>query len=274
MRKERWRLKQRLELSYQRSITRLLNKIFESIDTINPSEIASNVGKIVRSQEFKDLAYKLASNMVLTINVQNKRTWREAAKEIMQGAKVYKMLQNELQGNVGGEIQRLIERNARIIRTLPLDICYKVTDHVKEQSLKGIRATDIAKEIQKMFPEKTRANATLIARTETSKTSTALTQARATERGDMWYIWHTSEDGRVRKSHDHMDGVLVHWNNPPAPEILIGKKSEGYYHAGNIYNCRCYAQPVVFLQYVSFPRKVYYNNEIIMMTRAQFEKIM
>lgn len=274
MNKDRWKLKQRLEQSYQRALSQLLNKIYLNAESINPSEFIANVQKIVRSTTFKQLAHKLATNMVLAVNVDNKRTWREAAAESMQGKKAYKLLQNEMQGRVGGEVQRLIERNANIIKSLPLDVSYKVTDYVKEQSLKGKRATDIADELKTLFPKKSKASIDLISRTETSKASTALTQSRSQSRGDNWYIWNTSHDGRVRSSHSHMDGVLINWNNPPAPEVLIGEKSEGHYHAGEIWNCRCYAQPVVFLQYVSFPRKVYYNNQIVVMTRAQFEKIM
>jgi SPP1 gp7 family putative phage head morphogenesis protein len=274
MNKDRWKLKQRLEQSYQRALSRLLNKIYLNAESVNPAEFIANVQKIVRSTTFKQLAQKLATNMVLAVNVDNKRTWREAAAESMQGKKAYKLLQNEMKGRVGGDVQRLIERNANIIKTLPLDVSYKVTDYVKEQSLKGKRASDIAEEIKVMFPHKSAASSKTIARTETSKTSTALTRSRAQSRGDNWYIWNDSNDGRVRSSHAHMDGVLVNWNDPPAPEVLIGEKSEGHYHAGEIWNCRCYAQPVVFLQYVSFPRKVYYNNQIVMMTRAQFERVM
>lgn len=274
MRTDRWRLKQRLEQSYQRALTRLLNKIYKTADSLRPSEIIDNILKIARSKTFSELAYKLASNMVIAIDVENRRTWREAASESMQGAKFYKMLQQSMRGNIDKEMQKQIEANATIIRTLPLDICYKVTNHVKEEALKGRRSSEIAKEIKEMFPEKTMASAKLIARTETSKTSTALTRSRAQERGKNWYIWRSSHDIRVRSSHNHMDGVIINWDNPPAPETLIGKKSEGKYHAGCIYNCRCFCQPVIFLDYVVFPVKVYYGGKIVSMSRKQFEGVM
>jgi hypothetical protein len=70
-----------------------------------------------------------------------------------------------------------------------------------------------------------------------------------------------------------MEGVLVCWNNPPSPEMLIGEKNVGYYHAGNIYNCRCYPEVVIKLDFISWPHKVYYNGTIQTMTRKQFETI-
>jgi uncharacterized protein with gpF-like domain len=71
-----------------------------------------------------------------------------------------------------------------------------------------------------------------------------------------------------------MDGVLVHWDDPPSPELLIGEKSVGKYNAGDIWNCRCFAQPVIFLDYITFPAKVYCGGRIVTMTRSQFEAVM
>ena len=71
-----------------------------------------------------------------------------------------------------------------------------------------------------------------------------------------------------------MEGVLVCWNDPPSPEKLINEKFVGYYHAGEIYNCRCYPQPIVKLNFVKWPAKVYYQGKIQRMSRKQFEEIL
>jgi SPP1 gp7 family putative phage head morphogenesis protein len=176
-------------------------------------------------------------------------------------------------GRVGVEMRAQINRNADIIKTLPRSISQQVTAHVEKESLKGRRASDIADEIQQMFPESSRAKANLIARTETSKTSTALTQARAEDIGLDWYVWRTSEDGRVRIGHKKMEGVLINWREPPSPEKLAGEKSAGNYHAGNIYNCRCYPQPLITLNDVKFPHKVYINGAIKVLSREQFRQL-
>jgi SPP1 gp7 family putative phage head morphogenesis protein len=140
-----------------------------------------------------------------------------------------------------------------------------------------MRASELAEYIKSVFPEKSKANAALIARTEVSKSQTALTQARAEALGLNWYIWRTSEDSRVRSSHDFMEGVLVRWSDPPNPELLDpdfkGKKTYGKYHAGNIFNCRCYPEPVVDIDDIEFPCRVYFNGKIQNMTRNRFLEI-
>lgn len=87
-----------------------------------------------------------------------------------------------------------------------------------------------------------------------------------------WYIWRTSEDERVRPSHKNLNGVLVNVKDPPDPEKLVGAKSCGKYHAGDIDGCRCYPEPIVELKYVKFPAKVYYKGKIQTMTREDFKK--
>jgi hypothetical protein len=70
-----------------------------------------------------------------------------------------------------------------------------------------------------------------------------------------------------------MSDVLIAWSDPPSPEQLFGEKSYGKYHAGNIFNCRCYPEPLVELHYVNWPHKVYHGGQIKTMTLAQFERL-
>ena len=69
-----------------------------------------------------------------------------------------------------------------------------------------------------------------------------------------------------------MEGVLVNWNDPPSPEKLIGEKDVGKYHAGNIWNCRCYSAPLLEIDDVKWPHEVYMNGKIKKMNRKEFEK--
>ena len=116
--------------------------------------------------------------------------------------------------------------------------------------------------------------ARLIARTETSKATTALTQARAEELDLQWYLWRTSEDQRVRVSHRRMNNVIFNWKSPPAPEKLVGEKSTaGRYHAGNIWNCRCYPEPLLRFDQVPWPHKVFVGGAIRPMTLVAFRNL-
>jgi uncharacterized protein with gpF-like domain len=70
-----------------------------------------------------------------------------------------------------------------------------------------------------------------------------------------------------------MEGVLVNWKNPPSPEELAGEPSVGKYHAGCIWNCRCYPEPIIDLDDVEWPSKVYHDGKIERMSRAKFETL-
>lgn len=117
----------------------------------------------------------------------------------------------------------LINQNANYISSLPLDIAKYVDRRIAKGTLEGKRAVDIRDEILRYYPHISKTRAQLIARTETSKAQTALTRVRAQSIGLNWYVWRTSEDSRVRKSHSHMEGVLINFNYPPSPERLINK---------------------------------------------------
>ena len=87
----------------------------------------------------------------------------------------------------------------------------------------------------------------LIARTQVSKSSTALTRARSEELNLPWYIWRGSLDQRERLSRPKMEDILFDSTLLPR-EMLVGLKSQGHYNAGDIYNCRCMQTLVRFDQ--------------------------
>ena len=242
-------------------------------EAVTPQEAIHLLTLYAQSQEYKEWCEKLALKVTTQVNTKVNGTWREAAAKAGRGSEIYKQIQAELKKPLGGDFWLKVKENARLIQTFPLNISTTLTQYIAQEGIKGRRSSDILGDLMKKFPNTAKSHLTLIARTEVSKTQTALTQARATALGAYWYIWRTSEDERVRSSHDKMNGVLVNWETPPSPEALAGMKSQGKYHAGDIYNCRCYPEPIVDLDYVDFPARVYYNGAIRTMTRKQFEQI-
>jgi len=101
----------------------------------------------------------------------------------------------------------------------------------------------------------------------------ALAKSRANfQKVSNWYVWRNYKEMWVMDSHKLMDGVLVNWNEPPCPELLCGDKEPfAYYHAGEIDGCRCYPEPLISLDSIQWPRKVYANGILAIMTREQFE---
>lgn len=216
----------------------------------------------------------MARKFVTLANSTDAKTWRDAARGGSINPKFIKTMTNNLYSNVGVMVDMKVLENAHYIKSLPLNVAEYLTQYVKTQAYKSIRASEISKTLQDKVNGYSKARADLIARTESSKAMTALTEARAKDFGVNWYQWRTADDGkRVRNSHRHMEGVLCRWDDPPSPEALVGEKDVGKYNAGNIYNCRCYPSPLVTLSRVKWPAKVYYQGSIQVMTREQFEKI-
>lgn len=212
-----------------------------------------------------------ARRMITGVLTGQARSWREAARESMKGRQIYLALQQELSGPVGHRVDQLIAQNAMLIRSLPSSVAKLVTERIARRGFSGERA---ASSELSLLRHVARTRARLIARTETSKATTALTQARSEDLGLGWYEWKSSEDERVRISHRKMDGVLVAWDDPPSPEHLVGQRSNlGHYQAGNAPNCRCYPAPVVNVDYLRWPHRVYTGGRILMMTRVQFLRV-
>ena len=286
---ELWEPKQRIERAFWRNLLNISRYIIEKIgDTTDPDLINKILKDLISSREYRQFAESVAMKMVTHLFADQGKTWRQAAVLNGKGGIFYTLLQRELKGFTGRILQEQIQRNAEIIKTLPLDIASDVTQYVSRESLKGRRALEIAKEIKRMFPEQTKARAELIARTEVSKTQSQLTESRCRKFNINWYVWYCvggrQGDGRTRDSHKKMNGIFINWNEPPAPEDLFPQYSKktgrrykntlGSYHAGCCPNCRCYAEPVINLALYTFPIKIYYRGKIQTVSRKAFEKIM
>ena len=250
-------------------ITQAINK------AKTPEEVTAALQKIYNLKSFKSLSHSIASKFVTLANIVNAKSWRGASLAAGKGKEIYSELHKVLETtNVGLVANKKILDNANLIKTLPLEVSKDVTAFVASKAFQGIRSSDIAKILKEKTDGYTNARATLIARTETSKAMMALNEARALDVGIEWYVWRTANDGlRVREAHRLMKGVLVQFKNPPAPEVLNGEKSQGHYNAGEIYNCRCYAEPLILLNNVSWPASIHMNGTITKITRLEFEQM-
>lgn len=277
MKKDDWKTTRLLQDSFFDTLSKLTDLFhyiaFSAGD--DKEKYINDMRNFQNSEPFNSFVYSAVRRMVTPIAVQNMRTWRMAAKKATKNPGLYRMLMSEINQGLKSDIEIQIEENASLIKTLPTDVAKKVTKDISDMALKGMRASEIAKVIREQTDKHSRASAKLIARTEVSKTTTALTKARCDNLDLHWYVWRTMEDGdRVRKSHRIMEGVLVNWNEPPSPEALAGEKSVGNYHAGNIWNCRCYSEPLIEIDDISWPHKVYTNGKIQTMGKMQFEQMM
>ena len=220
-----WKRIKTVEKEYLNTLLKLV-KIFKKIANSSGSDqqkYIDSMNNFQNSMQYEKFINSAVKRMVLPLDVGNQRTWREAAKKATKGKFLYRLLMDELKQGTGQIIQKQVMENVLLIKTLPNDVAQKVVNDIAENALKGARAESIEKIIRDKTDQHSRASARLIARTETAKTMSALTKARCEQLGLRWYIWRTALDGtRVRLSHRIMEGVLVNWNNPPAPEELVG----------------------------------------------------
>ena len=273
MKYDQWKMTRRIEEDFLKSLN-FLSTLFEKIAIISGNDVnlfQSKMQIFQNSVPYDNYINDVVKRMVTPLAARNYETWRKAARVSTRSHFLYTVLMEELKQGIKKDIDSQVISNAALIKTLPSDTAQKVVRDIEEYALSGLRAEEIEKLIQDKTRQHSRASARLIARTEVSKTTSALTKARSEELGLRWYVWRTMEDGdRVRKSHRIMNDVLVSWNNPPSPELLVKEKDVGRYHAGNIWNCRCYSEPLIDIDDVKWPHKVYINGSIQKMRKARF----
>lgn len=229
----------------------------------------------VNDPVFQRAAYAVARAMVQEAAHANAKSWREAAMKSTRAREIYRALQAEIERhNLEPQLHRIARRNADLISSVPDDVARRITRYAAELHQKGLRPAAIEREIRRLTPGLVESKIELISRTELSRAESNLSEARSELVGIPVYQWLTSRDQRVRKSHKNLENVLVFWNDPPQPEELIGEHSSlGRGHAGCFPNCRCLSAPVVSLEEISWPAKVFRSDRITRMSRAQFIRI-
>lgn len=257
---------------YRSLLQRVIGGIRERIrGKKDPESIVRAVDGYANSREFNVLANSIVQRMVTGALSGLKSTWRAAAAESTKSRIIYQALREETHsGPMAAAIDEILERNSRLIHSVPPYIARRLSKFAYEETQKGKRPEEIAKEMMKKLPNLSAGRVHLIARTESAKAASAMMEARCAELGIDWYIWRSCRDERVRgrkqnAGHYAMDGVLCRWSDPPCPEALFpytGGKPAGRYHPGGIYNCRCIAAPVVDLKYLQFPIRVHVSGKV------------
>jgi SPP1 gp7 family putative phage head morphogenesis protein len=272
MKRKDWKPKTQTERQFQISIEQInqaLRKRVRKARTL-PALIDS-FHRFSETDSFKKFAQELAFNMVRTVAAQNYKTWREAARASGRSAEIYRLLNAEFGHNP--KLQAIVSSNAELIRSIPKRNAEIIANQAKRYAIEGKRASELLKEYQDDLDTLPGYQARTIARTEIAKTQAAITKIRAQEVGAQWAIWETSQDQRTRSSHKHMQGVIFRLNDPPSPEALNGEKDIGRYGPGEIFNCRCFAAPIVDESQVPEALKVYEGGKIQRISRKKFLEI-
>ena len=230
---------QRIEQRYALQLRKVAEQVGSIISPFTPGDMSQvpTIEQLLKaySDMLKGWATQTASNMLMDVALRDEQTWQVLAKDLSRG------LREEIRNAPTGRVMRqLLADQVDLIQSIPLEAAQRVHRLTLEGLEDSTRASEIAKEIMRT-EEVTTSRAVLIARTETARTATTLTQARAESIGADSYIWRTSGDGAVRSDHKKLDGKIFQWNDPPVADERSGERA----HPGCIWNCRCFAEPII-----------------------------
>ncbi len=269
---DRFKPRRSIERRYAAAINRIMKGLLQRLKgASSPFQMLQVIRGFARSPTLDKASREAAGAMATSLFHDGAKDWRSAAMRGSKGRTIYLLLKKERGRR--SEISAIVERNSKLIKSMASDVAREVSLDMEKGQAMGKRPEELMHSVLARWPTLTEAHARLIARTESSKATTALTEARAKSAGAAWYVWRTSDDARVRGSHRHMDGVICAWSDPPSPEKLCHQKDYGHYHPGNIFNCRCYPEPLLEYSDVSWPHKVYHGGKVQYMTLAKFKAL-
>lgn len=210
---------------------RRLQMLFESIQ----KELDSAFGMYDLKRNIERIA---ASDHKLSI-----REWKKAVSKTLG----IDILEDYYSGDYYKEmIEKWISSNVDLIKTQPKESLGKMKELVYKDYMSGISTTNIVKELQAQYGMDKR-HARLIARDQTAKLNSEITQSQQRDAGVSKYEWSGTLDRRERSSHRALEGKVFSWDNPP--ETDGGRRC----HPGEDYQCRCCALPVFDIDNLDLP---------------------
>lgn len=142
--------------------------------------------------------------------------------------------------NVQAAIAAAQAEQVELIKTLPRNAAEKAQEIAEKAAMAtGDRADKLIAQLQGLEPGYPEFAARRLARTEIAKSQSLLVEAQAKDLGVTHYVWCTMDDEAVRDSHKKLDGQIFRFDD------LSDKDGDGCPAPGQIYNCRCYARPLL-----------------------------
>lgn len=146
-------------------------------------------------------------------------------------------------GDQDGRAQQLLatwrSENLALIQSLPDRLLSDIQEILERAIPAGVPVRQLRTMLQQRI-NVSRSRAELIARDQTLKANSNLTQVRHEEAGIRQYRWSTSRDERVRSSHAALEGQVFSWSRPPVTNAAGDRN-----HPGEDFQCRCVAIPVI-----------------------------
>lgn len=229
----------RAEGQYARSLRSVASRVGQIVNAFSPGPETPSTDLLRAALDkyaysLRPWATATAARMLADVSRRDEHAWAELSKTMSRALRA-----EILTAPTGKFLRDLLQENVDLITSLPRQAGERVHELTLRSLESSARASEIAVEIRRTG-QVTKSRAQLIARTEVARTASGLTEARALHVGSEGYIWRTAEDDDVRPLHRKLNGRYFRWSSPP----VSGSSGERA-HAGQIYNCRCYPEPVV-----------------------------
>lgn len=248
----------------------LQRKALEITRALAKAKTVADIERIVKrynnNPKYLKWAEKVVKEMIDAQDFKSKKIWRMYFNELR--GKKSKTLAGKLKSLVEKmKLDDIIKQNEKLIKSFPEKMGEKAKQKHRELVKANVTSGKRASELSKYLKSIGIARADLIARTETGKAATAITERRSENLGLKGYIWKTSLDRRVRLSHRIMRNVICFWNEKPIPGIYETPKNDREVAPGEDFNCRCLSVVIVEAIQVKALSKggkvdVWHNNKI------------
>jgi SPP1 gp7 family putative phage head morphogenesis protein len=234
-----WQRARRAERQFAVQLRQVARQIGSFVQMWTPGSSTAEVEAILRrySDLLEPWAKASAERLIAEVARRDAASWQEL------GKRVNRALRQEIEtAPTSLALSELLAAQTGLIKDMPLEAEQRIRELSMAAVSGGRRWEDISKEILDQ-ENVSRARANLIARTETGRASSVLTEARAVHVGSPGYYWRTSLDADVRPAHKRLEGSFHRWDSPPVASEP--SQREMRYHPGAGPNCRCYAEPLM-----------------------------
>ena len=268
-----------MDKQVEREITKIFNSVYKKIFSNenvkalkegDKSKVLNTFATFTTSEKYNKFAEEFSKKLAQMGLSKQRGVWKKyykVARETHNVALPYSYSEYERK-----ILEDTIKHNFTMITSIPQRVMevleYKAVDTLIDEVANGkLPRGSFKRELDKHGVKKSQ----LIARTETAKLQSAITQNRATNIGSVAYEWVASMDRRTRPSHKEMDGVIVFWRPDAQKPLRDGMRGQ----AGSFPNCRCYPAPILDISDLSKTNyKVYnyHNDKIESWTRRDLIK--
>ena len=193
------------------------------------------IGASVNKQNSEELQRVI--KQMFNIDMRNYEPWLKSMMTsfLKEGVSLVKDLSVKTEKELFTLIQRDIKQGKRV-------------ETIKKEILTGTK-------LKAGYFNSVKTRAELIARDQVGKLNGQLNRMRQKDIGITLYIWRTSDDERVRGTHEPLNGKVCSWEDPTIYADSVEEAMEGKWKSrssingfigepGEDYQCRCNGEPV------------------------------